>query len=236
MHPPVRVHLPGDPVVFAGPSILNRKKECTVTSKRWVAPVLLTTFALVGCAEQGANETETMQSDTPMDAMEPEPGAAEAPVPDPASTDIATWNTDADARLTAEEFGGWLAEHDFYAAWNTDGAAGLTAQEFGTGLAGVLDANSDGSVSGMEWSEAAAGWVGADAALADWDANGNGALATDEVVAGVQGSDLWGQWDQDGSGALDRSEFDAAVFAAWDSNGDGFVDETEWGANFDYWV
>jgi hypothetical protein len=212
-------------------SILNRKEECTVTFKRWATPVLLTAFALVACAEQGANETETMQSDTAMEAT----GAMEAPGPDPASTDIATWNTDADARLTAEEFSGWLAEQDFYAAWNTDGAEGLTAQEFGSGLAGVLDVNGDGSVSGMEWGDAGAGWVGADAALADWDGDGDGALSADEVVAGVEGSDLWTQWDQDGSGALDRSEFDAAVFAAWDSNGDGFVDEMEWGANFDFW-
>lgn len=206
-----------------------------MTLKRWGAPVLLTAFALVGCAEQGANETESQTSETDMEAMEPETAAAEAPVPDPSSPDIAVWNTDADARLTAEEFGGWLAEQDFHAAWNTDGAGGLSAGELGVGLAGVLDANGNGAVSGMEWNEAGAGWVAADAALTDWDTNGNGALSTDEVVGGIEGSDLWSQWDQDGSGALDRSEFDAAVFAAWDSNGDGFVDETEWGANFDHW-
>lgn len=216
-------------------SILNRKEENTVTFKPWVGLVLLVAFALAGCAEQGANETETMQSDTAMEPAEPETGAMEAPVPDPNSADIATWNTDADARLTAAEFGGWLAEKDFYAGWNTDGAEGLTAQEFGTGLAGVLDVNGDGSVSSMEWSETGPSWAGQDAMLADWDGNGDGALTADEVVAGVQGGTLWSQWDQDGNGTLDRSEFDAAVFDAWDTNGDGFVDETEWGANFDYW-
>lgn len=205
-----------------------------MTFKRWVGPVVLTAFALVGCAEQGADEAETMQSDT-MEAMDAETGAMET-VPDAASTDIATWNTDADARLTADEFGGWLAEQDFFAAWNTDGAEGLTPEELGTGLARVLDANDDGTISRVEWTDHGGGWVGGDADFAEWDADGDGSVDPAEAGTRLETSPQWSQWDRDGDGVLNRAEFDAAVFAAWDTNNDGYVDETEWRGNFDLWL
>lgn len=206
-----------------------------MTFTRCIGPVLLGTFALMGCAEQGADETEMEAMDADTAAMEAEPMPMEAPVGDTASDDIAVWNTDADARLTQSEFSGWLQEHDFYAEWNTDGAEGLTAQEFGAGLAGVLDANDDGAVSEMEWSEAAASWTGPEASFADWDTNGDSSLDEAEIVAGIQEGEMWSQWDQDGNGTLDQAEFEAAVFAAWDTNDDNHVDEMEWGAHFDRW-
>lgn len=207
-----------------------------MTFTRWVSPVLVAAFALLGCAEQGADEsamdadTTAMEADTT--AMQPD---MEPPIGDTSSADIAVWNTDADARLAPDEFSGWLEDQDFYAEWNTDGSAGLTPQEFGAGLAGVLDANDDGAVSAMEWSDVGASWTGPDASLADWDANGDSSLQESEIVSGIEGGALWSDWDQDGNGRLARAEFDAAVFAAWDTNDDNFVDETEWGANFDYW-
>lgn len=199
-----------------------------MTGIRYITPVLLGTLVLAGCAEQEGGDMDTgMQADT---------AAAEeqASMRDTASTDLATWNTDADARLAQEEFDGWLEEQDFYGEWNTDGADGLTAQELGAGLFGVLDADDDGSIGESEFGEAAA-WAGTGASLSDWDDDGNGSLSEAELASGFQDGDLWSEWDQDADGSLSESEFNQAVFGAWDANDDGYVDESEWAANHDRW-
>lgn len=197
-----------------------------MTDTRWLVVTLVAALAAGGCAEQ-----ETADMDAEMDPN----GTAEtmADGPDPDNPDLAVWNTDADARLEQDEFDAWLAEQDFYGDWNTDGADGLTGDEFGAGLFDVLDANDDGQVSGTEWEDADA-WTG-DAALSDWDTNGDGALDEGELAAGLADSDPWNAWDQDGSGTLEESEFNQAVFSAWDTNDDDYVDESEWRANFDLW-
>lgn len=202
---------------------------------RWLTSILIAVFALAGCAEQEAGdeldtemEADTLQADTAAAAP------MTAPVGDTSSADLAVWNTDADARLGPDEFDGWLEEQDFYGEWSTDGEEGVTAEEFGAGLFAVLDANDDDSVASTEWEDAGAAWAG-DAALADWDTNGDGALGEDEIVAGIQDSATWSEWDQDGSGTLEETEFNQAIFGAWDANDDDYVDETEWSANFDFW-
>lgn len=205
-----------------------------MSGTRWLSPVVIAALALGGCADQEGEQAETgLQADT-MQADTMAAGEQMSPAVDTASTDLATWNTDADARLGPEEFDGWLEEQDFYGEWNTDGAEGLTPGEFAAGLFAVLDANDDGTIGSTEWSDAGAGWTG-DAALADWDGDGDGALGEDELASGLQGSELWSEWDADGNGRLSRAEFNAAVFGAWDANDDDYVDETEWGASFDRW-
>ena len=199
---------------------------------RWLGAVLVTSVALAGCAEQGGEQAAESEM------METEPAteqAMEAPTGDTTSADLAVWNTDADARLAADEFSAWLEEQDFYGQWNTDGAEGLTPAELAAGLTAVMDRKDDGAISSMEWTESGASWTAEGTTFADWDANGDDTIRPNEAAAGLEAGTLWGQWDQDGNGVLSRSEFDAAVFAAWDTNGDGFVDETEWGANYDLW-
>jgi hypothetical protein len=204
-----------------------------VTGNRWLISALLGSLVLVGCAEQEADDLDAGMEPDP--AMEAERSVAAESAVDTASTDLATWNTDADARLGPDEFDGWLQEQDFYAQWNTDGTEGLSVEEFGAGLLGVLDANDDGAIGQTEWEDAGSAWGGEGAAFADLDADGGGSLDDPELVVAIQNGPHWSAWDADGDGALSEDEFHGAVFGAWDANDDDFVDESEWQANFDLW-
>lgn len=201
-----------------------------MTGRHWMTTAIIAALALTGCAEQEPAEDTGLDTGLDTPAMEPQPGGEI----DTTSTDIATWNTDADARLASNEFNGWLEDRDFHGRWNTDGTGGLTPDEVAAGLLDVLDENGDGSVGQDEWNAHASSWLG-DAPFGEVDANGNGSVDQAELAAALREGDRWSEWDQNGDGTLDRSEFNAAVFSAWDLNDDQFVDETEWRENFDRW-
>ena len=200
-----------------------------MTGKHWMTTTIIAALALAGCVEQEPADDLELDAGPDTAAMAPEA----APEIDTTSTDLATWNTDADARLGSNEFNTWLEERDFHSSWNTDGTEGLTPDELAAGLIDVMDGNGDGSVGEDDWSAGGA-WVG-EAAFADVDADGNGSIDQAELASGLRDGAGWAEWDQDGNGTLDRTEFHAAVFNAWDANDDEFVDETEWRDNFDSW-
>lgn len=204
-----------------------------MTGTRWLIPALLGSLVLVGCAEQEADDLDTGMEADP--AMEDERAVAAESAIDTSSTDLATWNTDADARLGPDEFDGWLEEQDVYAGWDTDGTEGLSAEEFAAGLLAVLDANDDGEIGETEWEDHGSAWGGEEAVFADLDADGGGSLDEPELSVAIQNGPHWSEWDANGDGSLSESEFHGAVFGVWDANDDGFVDESEWQANFDLW-
>lgn len=162
-----------------------------MTFTRWA---LIGALTLMACGEtEPAENLEDLPAGSETGAI-----ASDSAV-DPDSTDLAVWNTDADARLAPDEFAGWLDDQDFYGDWDTDGSDGLSAAEMEAGLDGLADAGDD-PAAGPQWSEQ--GW-------SEWDGDGNGTLDRSEFNTAV-----FEAWDANGDGYVDETEW-RANFDRW---------------------
>lgn len=78
----------------------------------------------------------------------------------------------------------------------------------------------------------------AEMGFADWDADRNGMIASNEFQTGYAQNGWFGEVDRDGNGMLTNEEFsmasngwglDGNAFATWDMNRDGMIDNSEFG-------
>lgn len=204
-----------------------------MSGTRWLTAVLAGSLVLAGCAEGESDGADAGIDAGP--APTADAGMTALPGQDTAAADLATWDTDADARLGPEELGSWLGYRGFYDDWNTDGEPRLGVEELAAGLLEVIDASGDSSIDEAEWEEHGAVWGGEDVPFADLDADGGGSLDDPELTVALLRSPHGAAWDPSGDGTLSETEFRDAVFGAWDANGDGYLDESEWRARVDFW-
>lgn len=162
-----------------------------MTFMRWA---LIGALILTACGEtEPAEELRDLPAGSETGAIAPDSAV------DLDSTDLAVWNTDADARLAPDEFAGWLDDQDFYGDWDTDESNVLSSDEMEAGLGGLGEPAADAAV-GRRWS---------DERWSEWDTDGNGTLDRSEFNAAI-----FEEWDANGDGYVDETEW-RANFDRW---------------------
>lgn len=121
---------------------------------------------------------------TPSEGFEDVPTESE---PMEAGT-FSTWDTDADASLTEDEFNTGLTQENVWTRFDADADDALNQQEF------------DGAFADSEW------YV--DGLFTEWDADGDGNLTEDEWESG-----LFTALDADDDDNIQEDEYDDELFA-----------------------
>lgn len=71
---------------------------------------------------------------------------------------------------------------------------------------------------------------------ADWDADGDDRLASDEFGGWARERAGWADWNTDNDGTVGEEEFAGAVLGIWDDNDDDLLTEQEWNENVGDWI
>lgn len=98
-----------------------------------------------------------------------------------------TWDTDADTRLSADEFGTGVGTGTWWSTWDADGDGYLSEDEYNTVYANET-------------------WYGS-TAYSDWDMDGDNLLSEDEWSTG-----LFNTWDANDDTYLTADEYDEGLF------------------------
>ena len=74
------------------------------------------------------------------------------------------------------------------------------------------------------------------ALFSEWDADSDGTLGEDEVVAGFDRYDIFARWDADRSGAVVPDEFYTTLYDVFDANDNGYLGPREWARGLARWM
>ncbi|MDX1530034.1 MAG: hypothetical protein R3362_00775 [Rhodothermales bacterium] len=136
-------------------------------------------LAFTACQEEAPEPVE--------DQVEAEVGPIEEELVTETTDYYEAWDTDTDARLTADEFGMGYEAEAWWEDWDADDDSYLSEDEFNT------------TFSGYTWYTPTL--------YGDWDADADGLLTEDEWETG-----LFDTWDADDDTYLTQEEWDADLF------------------------
>ena len=187
-------------------------------------------LVIAGCG--GAEDREVTESDVVEEALED--------APDQTAYGFDDIDMDGDSELDADEFHEWAETPVFAFYMQTDlvedpdeprQTGALDAVVLVDALFGAWDVNDDDALDETEWEAATRVLSGLNDTEATWiefDVDGNGVIAVDEVHAQLEDDDILAGIDADEDGVVEEQEMNEWFFTVFDRNEDGRISRDEW--------
>ncbi|MEQ9441620.1 MAG: hypothetical protein RIG62_21435 [Cyclobacteriaceae bacterium] len=126
-----------------------------------------------------------------------------------------------------------FTQSEYFSQWDSDGNSYVTPNEFEEGFFGLIDNNSDASISADEWAKGSAQFFG-DVEMekyqqeTTWDTNSDGQIQPEEFQQGLEEIGYFSKWDNDGNDQLAEEEIAQGTFAMWDTDDNGVIEADEY--------